>query len=77
MDTPICSSCTQPQKGIVEFRWSEGAVVYECSHCGAFNEVSEVRRLRGRNPYHLHVKMLPGRAVSSVNSLTSTISRPR
>jgi hypothetical protein len=28
----------------VEFRWSDGAVVYECTHCGAFNEVSEVRR---------------------------------
>lgn len=45
MDTPICSACAQPQRGIVEFRWSDGAVVYECVHCGAFNEVSEVRRL--------------------------------
>jgi hypothetical protein len=45
VDTPICSACTQPQRGIVEFRWSDGAVVYECVHCGAFNEVSEVRRL--------------------------------
>lgn len=45
MDTPICSACAKPQRGIVEFRWSDGAVVYECVHCGAFNEVSEVRRL--------------------------------
>jgi hypothetical protein len=44
VDTPICSACAQPQRGIVEFRWSDGAVVYECVHCGAFNEVSEVRR---------------------------------
>lgn len=44
MDTPICSACTRAQRGIVEFRWSDGAVVYECSHCGAFNEVSEVPR---------------------------------
>ena len=45
VDTPICSACAKPQRGIVEFRWSDGAVVYECVHCGAFNEVSEVRRL--------------------------------
>lgn len=42
MDTPICIACTQPQRGIVEFRWSDGAVVYECTHCGIFNEVSAV-----------------------------------
>jgi len=46
VDTPICSACAKPQRGIVEFRWSEGAVVYECAHCGAFNEVSVVHRLR-------------------------------
>jgi hypothetical protein len=44
MDTPICRTCAQPQRGVVEFRWSEGAVVYECSHCGDFNEVSEIIR---------------------------------
>lgn len=44
MNTPICSACTQPQRGIVEFRWSDGAVVYECAHCGAFNEVTVVPR---------------------------------
>jgi hypothetical protein len=61
VDTPICSACKRSQRGIVEFRWSDGAVVYECTHCGAFNEVSEVHRhrpafagLRGRvsvNPW--------------------------
>jgi hypothetical protein len=35
----------------VEFRWSEGAVVYQCSGCGEFNEVSEiVRHGRVRRP---------------------------
>jgi hypothetical protein len=52
MDTPICSACTQPQRGIVEFRWSEGAVVYECTHCGAFNEVSSVARRMVTRPSH-------------------------
>jgi uncharacterized Zn finger protein len=44
MDTPICRTCAKPQRGVVEFRWSEGAVVYECKECGAFNEVSEIVR---------------------------------
>ncbi|HET9449000.1 MAG TPA: hypothetical protein VFO35_22205 [Steroidobacteraceae bacterium] len=52
MNTPICRTCAKPQHGVVEFRWSEGAVVYECKECGAFNEVSEiVRHVRvGRPP---------------------------
>jgi hypothetical protein len=44
VDTPICRTCAKPQRGVVEFRWSEGAVVYECKDCGAFNEVSEIVR---------------------------------
>ena len=38
----ICSSCTKQQFGIVHLHWSEGAVVYGCKHCGAFNEVDEI-----------------------------------
>lgn len=74
MDTPICSSCARPQRGIVEFRWSEGAVVYECRDCGAFNEVSEVRRLLPKAPYRLRVTRSLGRPVSSVNSGTSAMT---
>jgi hypothetical protein len=44
MDTPICRSCAKPQRGVVEFRWSDGDVVYECKDCGAFNVVSEIIR---------------------------------
>ena len=32
LNTPICRTCAKPQHGVVEFRWSEGAVVYECKH---------------------------------------------
>jgi hypothetical protein len=54
LNTPICRTCAKPQHGVVEFRWSEGAVVYQCNGCGEFNEVSEIVR---------HVRMrrsLPG-----------------
>jgi hypothetical protein len=51
LDTPICRMCAKPQHGVVEFRWSEGAVVYQCKGCGEFNEVSEiVRHVRVRRP---------------------------
>jgi hypothetical protein len=51
LNTPICRTCAKPQHGVVEFRWSEGAVVYECKGCGEFNEVSEiVRHVRVRRP---------------------------
>jgi hypothetical protein len=51
LNTPICRTCAKPQHGVVEFRWSEGAVVYQCSGCGEFNEVSEiVRHGRVRRP---------------------------
>lgn len=52
MDTPICRTCANPQRGVVEFRWSEGAVVYECKECGAFNEVSEIVRPASARPSH-------------------------
>jgi uncharacterized Zn finger protein len=52
MDTPICRTCANPQRGVVEFRWSEGAVVYECKECGAFNEVSEIVRPVSARPSH-------------------------
>lgn len=58
MDTPICRTCAKPQRGVVEFRWSEGAVVYECKDCGAFNEVSEIVRPASARPssrHHLRV----------------------
>jgi hypothetical protein len=58
MDTPICRTCAKPQRGVVEFRWSEGAVVYECGECGAFNEVSEITRPVSARPsrrQHLRV----------------------
>jgi uncharacterized Zn finger protein len=42
-NAPVCSTCATEQSGIVLFLWSGGAVVYECRHCGTFNEVSEVR----------------------------------
>ena len=54
MDTPICRTCAKPQRGVVEFRWSEGAVVYECKDCGAFNEVSEILRPVTARPSHRH-----------------------
>jgi hypothetical protein len=50
VDTPICRTCAKPQRGVVEFRWSEGAVVYECKDCGAFNEVSEIVRPASARP---------------------------
>jgi ribosome-binding protein aMBF1 (putative translation factor) len=43
MNAPVCSTCAQEQRGIVHFFWSEGAVVYECRQCGAFNEVGDPR----------------------------------
>jgi len=58
MDTPICRTCAKPQRGVVEFRWSEGAVVYESKECGAFNEVSEITRPVSARPsrrQHLRV----------------------
>jgi len=61
VDKPICSTCTQPQRGIVEFRWSDGAVVYQCAHCGAFNEVSVVPRpVIARSVSFRHHIPLPG-----------------
>jgi hypothetical protein len=42
-NAPVGSTCATEQNGIVLFLWSAGAVVYECQHCGTFNEVSEVR----------------------------------
>jgi hypothetical protein len=45
-NAPVCSACATEQNGIVLFLWSAGAVVYECQHCGTFNEVSEVRAPR-------------------------------
>lgn len=46
MNSPICSMCATEQRGIVLFLWSDGAVVYECRHCGTFNEVPEIRGTR-------------------------------
>jgi hypothetical protein len=43
MAPPICESCMQEQLGIVHLFWSEGAVVYQCAHCGAFNEIAAQR----------------------------------
>jgi len=60
LDTPICRTCAKPQRGVVEFRWSEGAVVYECKDCGAFNEVSEIARHVSARPslrHHLNVTL--------------------
>ena len=58
MDTPICRTCAKPQRGVVEFRWSEGAVVYECKDCGAFNEVSEIgRRVSARPSRRQHLRV--------------------
>jgi ribosome-binding protein aMBF1 (putative translation factor) len=48
MTPPVCNSCTKEQRGIVHFHWSEGAVVYECRDCGAFNEVGELSARRWR-----------------------------
>lgn len=58
MDMPVCRNCAKLQHGIVEFRWSEGAVVFECKDCGAFNEVSEITRPVSARPsrrQHLRV----------------------
>jgi uncharacterized Zn finger protein len=58
LNTPICRTCAKPQHGVVEFRWSEGAVVYECKDCGEFNEVSEIvrpARARPSRQHHLRV----------------------
>ena len=61
MNTPICRTCAKPQHGVVEFRWSEGAVVYECKECGEFNEVSEIVRRASARPsrqHHLNVTVI-------------------
>jgi hypothetical protein len=61
LNTPICRTCAKPQHGVVEFRWSEGAVVYECKECGAFNEVSEIARPVNARPSrrnHLNVTVI-------------------
>ena len=42
MDAPVCATCTEMQLGVVHLHWSEGAVVYCCRYCGAFNELREV-----------------------------------
>ena len=52
MDTPVCRTCAKPQRGVVEFRWSDGDVVYECKDCGAFNVVSEITRPVSARPSH-------------------------
>jgi hypothetical protein len=58
----------------VEFRWSEGAVVYECKACGAFNEVSEIARPVNARPsrrHHLSITVtheLPMRGVMPIAS---------
>jgi hypothetical protein len=54
MDTPICRTCAKPQRGVVELRWSDGEVVYECKDCGAFNVVSEIIRPASARPSHRH-----------------------
>ena len=54
MDTPICRTCAKSQRGVVEFRWSDGDVVYECKDCGAFNVVSEIIRPVSTRPSHRH-----------------------
>lgn len=54
MDTPICRACAKPQRGVVEFRWSDGDVVYECKDCGVFNVVSEIGRPVSARPSHRH-----------------------
>lgn len=54
MDTPVCRSCAKPQRGVVEFRWSDGEVVFECNDCGAFNVVSEIIRPVRARPSHRH-----------------------
>jgi hypothetical protein len=38
----------------VEFRWSDGDVVFECKECGAFNVVSEIARPVSARPSHRH-----------------------
>jgi hypothetical protein len=58
MDTPICRTCAKPQRGVVEFRWSDGEVVYECKDCGAFNVVSEIiRPASARLPHRHHLRI--------------------
>lgn len=58
MDTPICRTCAKPQRGVVEFRWSDGDVVYECKECGSFNVVSEIIRPISARPSHrLHLRV--------------------
>jgi hypothetical protein len=54
MDTPVCRTCAKPQRGVVEFRWSDGDVVFECRDCGAFNVVSEIARPVSARPSHRH-----------------------
>jgi hypothetical protein len=38
----------------VEFRWSDGDVVFECKDCGVFNVVSEIARPVSARPSHRH-----------------------
>ena len=52
MYTPICRACAKPQRGVVEFRWSDGDVVFECKDCGVFNVVSEIIRPASVRPSH-------------------------
>jgi len=80
VDTPICSTCAKPQRGVVEFRWSEGAVVYECKDCGAFNEVSEIVRPVNARPsrqHHLRVTRTHDLPVFAVRSSTPTQEHAR
>ena len=39
---PDCNKCGKPQSGIVEFRSIDGCVTFQCSHCGATVEVTEL-----------------------------------
>jgi hypothetical protein len=46
MDPPVCATCAKTQLGVVHLHWSEGAVVYCCRYCGAFNELPEITSLQ-------------------------------
>jgi hypothetical protein len=39
---PLCSECGKSQSGIIEFRSTHEHVTFQCSHCGATVEVTEV-----------------------------------
>ena len=61
MDAPVCATCAKTQLGVVHLHWSEGAVVYCCRYCGAFNELPEVHSLQrstdiARNSVTMHTQ---------------------